>query len=221
MELLHCVYEPPGEGPHPTVLALHGRGANALDLLGLAPHLADGAFRVICPQGPLETPVGPGVTGYAWFPMSTGGEVDAAALLSSRDGLRRFLDECLRRYPIDSRRLALLGFSQGGGMAYSLGLSEPGRFAGMCILSSWLRENMLQRLGVADGVDSLRTLVHHGRRDELIELERAKHSVTLLKNLHVPVDYREYDMGHEINSRSLADLSAWLREKVLASPILL
>lgn len=221
MELLHCVYEPPGDGPHPTVLALHGRGANALDLLGLAPHLADGAFRVICPQGPLETPVGPGVTGYAWFPMSMGGEVDAAAILSSRDGLRRFLDECLRRYPIDARRLVLLGFSQGGGMAYSLGLSEPGRFAGMCVLSSWLRENMLQRLGVADGVDSLRTLVHHGRRDEMIELERAKHSVTLLENLRVPVDYREYDMGHEINSRSLADLSTWLREKVLASPILL
>ena len=221
MELLHCVYEPPGEGPHPTILALHGRGANALDLLGLAPHLADGAFRVICPQGPLETPVGPGMTGYAWFPMSTGGEVDAAAVLSSRDSLRRLLDECLRRYPIDARRLVLLGFSQGGGMAYSLGLSEPGRFAGMCILSSWLRENMLQRFGVADGVDSLRTLVHHGRRDELIELERAKHSVTLLENLRVPVDYREYDMGHEITSPSLADLSTWLREKVLASPILL
>lgn len=221
MELLHCVYEPPGEGPHPTILALHGRGANALDLLGLAPHLADGAFRVICPQGPLETPVGPGMTGYAWFPMSTGGEVDAAAVLSSRDSLRRLLDECLCRYPIDACRLVLLGFSQGGGMAYSLGLSEPGRFAGMCILSSWLRENMLQRLGVADGVDSLRTLVHHGRRDELIELERAKHSVTLLKNLRVPVDYREYDMGHEITSPSLADLSTWLREKVLASPILL
>jgi len=30
------------------------------------------------------------------------------------------------------------------------------------------------------------------------------------------VDYREYDMGHEITSRSLADLSAWLQEKVPA-----
>lgn len=221
MELLHCVYEPQGEGPHPTILALHGRGANAMDLLGLAPHLCGGAFRVICPQAPLEVAVGPGMMGYAWFPMSTGGDIDTAAFLSARDRLRTFVDQCAGRYPLGGRKLVLLGFSQGGGMAYSLGLSEPDRFAGMCVLSSWLREGTLSALGVADRVDSLPTLVHHGRRDELIELERAKHSITLLKKLHVPVDYTEYDMGHEITSQSLADLSAWLQEKVLPEPILL
>ena len=99
--------------------------------------------------------------------------------------------------------------------------TKPDRFAGMCILSSWLREGTLGALGVADRVDSLPTLVHHGRRDELIDLERAKHSITLLNKLHVPVDYTEYDMGHEITSRSLADLSGWLEQKVLAGPIAL
>ena len=216
MELLHCVYEPEGEGPHPTILALHGRGANAMDLLGLAPHLCGGVFRVICPQAPLEVELGPGMTGYAWFPMSLGGDIDTAAFLSARDRLRAFVDQCAERYPLGSRKLVLLGFSQGGGMAYSLGLSEPDRFGGMCILSSWLREGTLSALGVADRVDSLPTLVHHGRRDELIELARAQHSITLLEKLQVPVDYTEYDMGHEITSRSLADLSGWLQAKVLA-----
>ena len=216
MELLHCVYEPPGEGPHPTILALHGRGANAMDLLGLAPQLAGGAFRVICPQAPLEVELGPGMTGYAWFPMSPGGDIDTAAFLSARDRLRTFLDQCAERYGLEGHKLAVLGFSQGGGMAYSLGLSEPDRFAGMCILSSWLREGTLAALGVADRVDSLPTLVHHGKRDEVIELERAKLSIALLEKLRVPVEYREYDMGHEITSRSLADLSGWLVEKVLA-----
>ena len=216
MELLHCVYEPSGEGPHPTILALHGRGANAMDLLGLAPHLAGGAFRVICPQAPLEVELSPGMTGYAWFPMSLGGDIDTAAFLSARDRLRTFLDQCAERYSLEGRKLALLGFSQGGGMAYSLGLAEPDRFAGMCILSSWLREGTLAALGIADRVDSLPTLVHHGKRDELIELARAQHSIALLEKLRVPVEYREYDMGHEITSRSLADLSGWLEEKVLA-----
>ena len=219
MEVLHCVYEPEGDGPHPTILALHGRGANAMDLLGLAPHLCGGVFRVICPQAPLEVALGPGMTGYAWFPMSTGGDIDTGAFLSARDRLRTFVDQCAGRYALGDGKLVLLGFSQGGGMAYSLGLSEPGRFAGMCILSSWLREGTLSALGVADRVDSLPTLVHHGRRDELIDLERAKHSITLLEKLHVPVDYTEYDMGHEITSRSLNDLSGWLQDKVLANPI--
>ena len=70
-------------------------------------------------------------------------------------------------------------------------------------------------MGVADRVDSLPTLVQHGNRDELIELARAKVSIELLEKLRVPVEYREYDMGHEINAQSLGDLSGWLQEKLL------
>ena len=35
MDLLHTVHVPSGAGPFPTILALHGWGANAHDLLGL------------------------------------------------------------------------------------------------------------------------------------------------------------------------------------------
>jgi len=42
--------------------------------------------------------------------------------------------------------------------------------------------------------------------------------VERLRELRVPLTYREYDMGHEITPGSLSDLSAWLEEKVL-SPI--
>jgi len=221
MELIHCVYEPAGEGPHPTMLALHGWGANALDLLGLAPHIAGGRFRLICPQGPLQTPIGPGMIGYGWFPLRMGGETDVGAIITAREQLREFLDVCMERYDIDARKLVLLGFSQGGGMAYSLGLSQPERFVAMCVLSSWLREEMLAQFEVGEGVNALSTLVQHGARDELIELARAEHSIELLKKLEVPVDYKQYNMGHEINSQSLGDLSSWLESKVLTSPILL
>ena len=88
MNLIHTIYEPSGAGPHPTILTLHGRGANALDLLGLAPYLCNGKFLMICPQGPLETPIGPGAFGYAWYPMSMGGPPDIGAILSSRNKLQ-------------------------------------------------------------------------------------------------------------------------------------
>jgi phospholipase/carboxylesterase len=221
MELIHCIYEPAGEGPHPTIFALHGWGANALDLLGLAPHIAGGRFRLICPQGPLQTPIGPGMIGYGWFPLRMGGETDVGAIIAAREQLRQFLDVCMERYEIDARKLVVLGFSQGGGMAYSLGLSQPERFVGMCVLSSWLREEMLAQFEVGEGVNALSTLVQHGVRDELIELTRAEHSIELLKKLEVPVDYKPYNMGHEISSQSLGDLSSWLESKVLTSPILL
>ena len=219
MELIHTIYEPSGAGPYPTILTLHGRGANALDLLGLAPYLCKGKFLMICPQGPLETPIGPDAFGYAWYPMTMGGPPDIGAILSSRQMLQQFLDSCLQRYPIDAKKLVLLGFSQGGVMAYSFALSSPERFAGLAVLSSWLPKELIPELSIKEGVQSLPTLVQHGSQDQLIEVQRARDSVEQLRTLRVPLTYREYDMGHEITPRGLSDLSAWLEEKVL-SPII-
>ena len=217
MELIHTLYEPQGKGPYPTVLTLHGRGANALDLLGLAPYLGSGRFLVICPQGPLETPIGPNATGYAWYPMSMGGSPDVEAILASREKLQQFLGECLERYPIDSQRLAVLGFSQGGVMAYSLALANPERFAALIALSSWLPPELVARLSLGDSARSLPILVQHGTQDSMIEVERARHSAEILRQARIPLTYREYEMGHEIRPKGLSDLSAWLEEKVLSS----
>ena len=216
MELIHTIYEPSGAGPHPTILTLHGRGANALDLLGLAPYICGGKFLMICPQGPLETPIGPGASGYAWYPMSMGGPPDVGAILSSREKLQHFLDACLKRYPIDAKKLVVLGFSQGGVMAYSLALSNPERFAGLAVLSSWLPRELIPKLSINnEAIQSLPTIVQHGSQDQMIEIQRAKDSVERLRALRVPLTYRDYDMGHEITPRSLTDLSAWLEDNVI------
>jgi len=215
VELIHTLYEPEGKGPHPTILTLHGRGANAFDLLGLAPHLCGGRFLIICPQGPLETPIGPEASGYAWYPMSMGGPPDIASMLASRQRLQQFLDECLARYPIDAKKLAILGFSQGGVMAYSLALAHSDRFAALAALSSWLPPELVPHLSLSDSAQALPTLVQHGTQDSTIEVERARHSVEILRQARIPLTYREYEMGHEIRPRSLSDLSAWLDEKVL------
>jgi phospholipase/carboxylesterase len=215
MNLIHTIYQPAGDGPFPTVLTLHGRGANAFDLLGLEPYLCGGKFLMICPQGPLETPIGPEAVGYAWYPMSNGGAPDVEAMLSSQKKLQAFLDECLKSYPIDPKKLVVLGFSQGGVMAYSLALANPERFAALAVLSSWLPKELVPRLNVTDAVQSLPTLVQHGTQDPMIEIARARSSVETLRQLRVPLTFREYPMGHEIGARSLAELSTWLEEKVI------
>jgi phospholipase/carboxylesterase len=217
VQLIHTIYEPGGDGPHPTLLTLHGRGASAFDLLGLAPHLCNGKCLMICPQGPLETPIGPGSVGYAWYPMSMGGPPDITAILASREKLQHFLDECLKRYPIEARKLVVLGFSQGGVMSYSLALANPERFAALAVLSSWLPQELVTQLEIGAGVQSLPTLVQHGTQDSMIEVGRARDSVERLRELPVALTYREYEMGHEIRPRSLGDLSAWLEEKLMAS----
>jgi phospholipase/carboxylesterase len=214
VQLAHTVYEPSSAGLHPTILTLHGRGANAFDLLGLAPYLCGGRFLMICPQAPLETPISPDAMGYAWYSMSLGGAPDVEGMLSSQRQLQIFLDECLKRYPIDAKKLLVLGFSQGGVMAYSLALAQPQRFAALVALSSWLPKELVPQLNISDAVQSLPTLIHHGTEDSTIEVARARDSVQRLREFKLPLTFREYEMGHEIRPRSLLDLSAWLEKTV-------
>ena len=215
MQLIHTIFAPPGDGPHPTVLALHGWGANAMDLLGLAPYLCGGRFFVLCPQGPLQTPLGNGAVGYGWFPSSRGGPPDVPAILAAREQLWRFLDSALARYPIDPTRLVVLGFSQGGVLTYSLGLQAPQRFTALAALSTWLPPALLEQLPAPPAIQHLPSMVQHGSRDAMIQVDRARQAVEALRKWRLPLTYREYDMGHEINGQSLSDLTAWLEEKVL------
>jgi len=70
MQLLHTAYVPAGEGPFPTILALHGWGASAQDLLGLAPYLHGGEALVVCPEGPVAFEIQQGLVGHGWFPSA-------------------------------------------------------------------------------------------------------------------------------------------------------
>jgi len=149
-----------------------------------------------------------------------GGSLDLRSVVKARELVQNFLNEAIERYPVDSKQLGVVGFSQGGVMAYSLGLGEPERFAGLVALSSWLPRDLLNILPDVPATEHLPVFIQHGKKDQAIDVGRARQSVETLRDLRVPVTYNEYDMGHEINGPSLSDLSTWLEEKIL-SPVVL
>lgn len=214
MDLIHTLYEPAGDGPHPTVIALHGWGANALDLQGLAPYIAGGKFMVICPQGPLDVPIG-AISGYGWFPMRNGAPPREDQIEDAVDRAERFIDAAVKRYPVDPKKLVMLGFSQGGVMAFRLAFRQPERFAALVGLSTWFPPELKENIKNLDAIQRLPTLIQHGRADEMITLSRAKESLEHLRELGIPVIFREYDCGHEITASSLEDISEFLGKKVL------
>ncbi len=215
MELLHTAHVPAGDGPFPTVIALHGWGASAHDLLGLAPYLHAGEALVLCPQGPLAFDTGGGVPGYGWFPLSGGAGFDPALFEKALVTLRRFVDEAVQRYPVEKRKVVLLGFSQGGVMGYTLALRDPARFAGLAALSSWLPGPLASSITVQPEHAGFPVLVQHGTEDPMIAVDRARESRTELLRLGVGLSYHEYEMGHEIRPEALKDLLIWLDDKVL------
>lgn len=216
MKLLHTAHVPAGDGPFPTLLLLHGWGASAHDLLGLAPLIHGGQALVLCPEGPVSFAIGGGMRGYGWFPLVPGTPPDPAAFLSGADTLRAFLDEALERYPIDRERLVVAGFSQGGAMAYDLVLRGPVLFKGLVALSSWLPAMLAEQAERKPEHEGLPVLIVHGTRDAMLDVERARESREAIRPFGVALTYREFDMGHEVGREALQLILRWLDDKVFA-----
>ena len=214
--LAYTAHVPSGEGPFPALIALHGWGANAHDLFGLAPEIHGGNAVVLCPQGSVRLNVGGGMMGYGWFPMVPGQMPDVDAFMASADTLRRFIEEALERFPIDPARVVLAGFSQGGIMAYELALRDPDRFAGLAALSSWFPEPLANLLPKLPGHEGFPVLVVHGTHDTGLPVERAREAREALRPYGVALMYREFDMGHEIRQDALRVILRWLDERAFA-----
>ena len=213
MDLLYTAHVPPGEGPFPAILALHGWGANAHDLIGLAPILHGGGAVVLSPQGPVAFQIAEGMFGFGWWPLTESREMDPEAFAAAGRLIESFLDEACERYPIDRRKIVVLGFSQGGVMAYDLVLKNPGRFAGLIALSTWLPDPVDGAISAQDELDSFPALVIHGTEDPMVPVERGQESRDKLLSRGVNVQYREYEMQHEIRPEALRDIVTWIEEK--------
>ncbi len=215
MDFIHAAWTPAGDGPHPTLIALHGHGAHCQDLAPLAPLLCDGQLQVICPQAEFRLDDAP----YSYAPMFTWMQRGAndrpleGELTRVAEALCGFVDTACERYAIDRERLALMGFSQGGSLAYRLALSEPRRWRGAAMLSTWLGDEAA--VDIDPEAASLPLLVQHGTSDPLVTIDRGRDSRERLQALGLAVDYREYPMQHEIGRASMHDLSAWLADLLL------
>ncbi len=214
MDLIHTLFEPAGEGPHPTIIALHGWGSSALDLLGLAPYVARGKFMMICPQGPLDVDIG-AVSGYGWFPIRTGTQLREDQVDEAVNRAEKAIEATLARYPVDKQKLVIAGFSQGGVMAFRLAFRNPRRYAALLGLSTYFPPELKDNVSDSEALRQLPTLIQHGRADDAIPLSRAKEALEHLRELEVPVTLKEYDCGHEITASSIEDLSEFLSRKVL------
>ena len=215
MDFIHTVWTPAGPGPHPTLIALHGHGAHCQDLAPLAPMLAGGRLQVICPQAefPLEGAPYSYAPMFTWMRRGADDRPVDGELARVGDALSQFIAAAVERYHADPERLALMGFSQGGFLAYRLALTEPQRYQGAAMLSTWLSDEALD-LVHPDAAD-LPLLVQHGTNDPLVGIERGRVSRDRLRALAMNLDYREYQMQHEIGRQSMHDLSAWLAERLL------
>lgn len=214
--LHHLVRAPTRPAPTPPLLLLlHGVGSHEADLMGLAPSL-DPRFHIVSARAPIV--LGPGA--YAWFHVeftSTGPVIIPEEAEASRLTLLHFIAELVEGYGLDATRVYLLGFSQGAIISLSVALTEPKKLAGVVAMSGRILPEVLPRMAPPEALVGLPILVVHGLADPLLGIQYGRASRDRLSALPVALTYREYPMGHEVTAESLADVTAWLRDRLDAS----
>jgi phospholipase/carboxylesterase len=192
---------------YPTVVALHGQGTDAHDLVPLVESLGFDDMLVIAPRAPRLFKLG---GGYAWYDLSEEGIPDPSSFRESLRLLQEFLMQIRKGYPIDPTEIILLGFSQGAVMSYAAGLLNPIGVQGIVALSGYIpsRSNLSIQWNELKGFP---VFISHGAYDELIPIKLGKESADLLRKAGATVTYREYAMGHQVTEDTLRDVISWMR----------
>lgn len=196
-----------GDPLHPTIIALHGRGSDERDLLGLAPYF-DRRLLWLSPRAPL-----PLDGGWEWYRLLNIGQPDAATFQRAVSVLQTFIAEATAHYPVDPQRLLLLGFSQGGMMAYTFALQWPEQVTGVIAHSSYIPLNMNLRLATA-GLKAKPFLIVHGTHDPVIPVAWGREARETLAQVEAAVDYHEFPIGHQPSDETLRLMNTFVKRLI-------
>ena len=185
---------PPGNGQAPShlMVCLHGWGANMRDLAPLASVLNLPNYQFLFADAPFPHPQVPG--GKMWYDLEN---QNFQQLAEARQLLIDWLKSLENSTGVPLSQTILMGFSQGGAMTLDVGLTLP--LARLISLSGFLHSQPQLANAKTPSV-----LIVHGKQDPVVPLEAAQRARDTLTELGVSVQYREFDMGHEILPEVLA-----------------
>jgi phospholipase/carboxylesterase len=214
MEALTRLERPAAVEPEGLLVLHHGRGTDEQDLLRLADHLDPGQrLRVVTPRGPLQLPGSPG---YHWYLVPRVGYPDHDSFRAARAALAELHDRLWEETGVGPERTVLGGFSMGSVMSYAMALgADRPVVAGVLACSGFVPTVDGWEPALADR-QATRAFVAHGRRDPIIDIELGRRARDLLEAGGLEVEYRESDIGHQIDPAHLADAAAWLAETLSA-----
>lgn len=177
------------------IVALHGRGAGADDIVGLALEVAPEGVAIVAPEAVNNT----------WYPYR---------FLEPFERNEPWLSSALRRVEdvvrqiaaagIPAERVALLGFSQGACLALETAARNARRYAGLLGFSGGLIGPPGTSFDYAGTLEDTPVFLGCSDVDAHIPVERVQETAEALQRLGADVDLRIYPgMAHTINRDEL------------------
>jgi len=192
------------------MIMLHGRGANAADILGLAEVLERPGFAYLAPDA----------ADNMWYrnPFMTAA-VLAEPNLASALGLVASLIESTGEAGIPPERVAILGFSQGGCLALEFAARNPRRYGAVIGLSSGLIGERIAPEKYAGSLDGTPVFIGCSDVDPFIPLERVRQSAEVMRRLGGVVTERIYaGAGHTIVTDEVEQVRQILDKMLAGAP---
>lgn len=196
---------------NPLLLLLHGYGSNEEDLFSFASELPEEYF-VVSVRAPYDLMYG----SYAWYAINFDADENKFSDIeqgkTSRDLIVSFIDELLVKYPIDAANVTLIGFSQGSILSYAIALSYPEKITRVVAMSGYLNTEMAVANFEKNDLSSLRIFASHGTVDQVIPVDWARKTAPALQALGIPIEYKEYPIGHGVSPQNFYDFKNWLQQ---------
>lgn len=194
-----------GRSPKDARLAavlLHGRGASAEDILGLARQFSSTDIAYIAPEA----------AGRTWYPYSFLAPLQQNEpwLGSALRVIAGLLDD-LQRQGVSMDRVVLMGFSQGACLALEFAARHPDRYATVAAFSGGVIGPPGLPRTYTGSFDGTPVFLGCSDSDPHIPLERVHESASIFSRMGAAVDERIYPhMAHTINADEIAAVDALL-----------
>ena len=201
------------------VIWLHGLGADRYDFMPVAEILQQSLLttRFVLPQAPTRAVTING--GYAmpsWYDikaMSPARSISEEELEESADMVIQLI-EAQRQSGIDSNRIFLAGFSQGGAVVlHTAYLKWQGPLGGVLALSTYA-PTFSETLPLSASQQRIPALCLHGQYDDVVQNAMGRTAYERLKAAGVAVTWQEYPMSHEVLPEEIRDIGVWLAKRL-------
>lgn len=182
---------------------IHGRGASAEDILGLAAELGLDDVTCLAPQA----------AGNTWYPYSFLSPIPQNEPgITSALGVIASLLVSLAKQSFERERVVILGFSQGACLTLEFAARHPGRYAAIVGLSGGLIGPPGTPRDYPGSMENTPVFIGCSDIDPHIPVDRVRESAEVFRRVGAVVDERIYPgMGHTINADELSAVRALLR----------
>ena len=177
------------------VILVHGRGASAEDILGLADEFDLSELAYLAPEA----------AGHTWYPYSFLAPIEQnQPWLNSALGLLAAAVERATAVGISRHKVAVVGFSQGACLATEFVARNPGHYGGLLAFTGGLIGPAGTRFTYSGKLSGTQCFLGAGDPDPHVPWERVEESASVLTALGAAVTLRRYPgLPHTINQDEL------------------